>query len=394
MLYVVAGPLTWVAMLAGTLMGRVRMGRLLSWNKPLPAGQTPPHVTVIIPVKDEGPGIRRCVESVLAQDYPSFDVITVDDRSRDDTGQILDQIAASSPARHPLKVIHVAPDGLPAGWLGKTHALHQGQKLATGSWLLFVDSDVSLSPNALTSTMSIALAREYDAVSLLTRLVCDSFIERLMMPLLAGGWSIAHVVSMTNEDTRKDVAAANGQFFLIHREAYDGAGGHESVKQGSAEDVDLMRRMKQRGSTVRFFMGPHLASTRMYATLRQMFQGWGRIYSGTTQRRPWRILAAMWFTVVSIVSAYPALAWGIHVFASRHQWPWLAGASAHLVLMTFVLALIYAWSGNPRRYALLAPISAPIFLAAMAYALRKCQTGRIIWRATEFFIPRGGHADG
>ncbi|HMB96410.1 MAG TPA: glycosyltransferase family A protein, partial [Tepidisphaeraceae bacterium] len=132
LIYLLIGPLPWVMLFVGTLMGRIRMGRLLNWHGEM--GANPPQVTILIPAKDEGGGIRQCVESVLALDYPSFDVIAIDDRSRDETGNILDEIALRDSR---LRVIHI--DALPSGWLGKCHALHVGAKQANGHWLLFVD---------------------------------------------------------------------------------------------------------------------------------------------------------------------------------------------------------------------------------------------------------------
>ncbi len=355
------------------------MGRLLGWRGALP--QQTPAVTIIVPAKDEEAGIRRCLEAILAQDYPRFDVIAIDDRSVDRTGAILDELAADHPQ---LRVIHIQPGALPAGWLGKCHALHLGTQQATGEWLFFVDSDVALSPHALKTALSIAIARKYDAVSILTRLECRSALERLMLPVLAGAWAVMHTISLTNDDARKDIAAANGQFFLIRRAAYDCVGGHESVKGQITEDVELMRRLKSQEFKTRFFMGSPLASTRMHSTLHQMFNGWARIYSGTARRRAWRILSAIGFIIVALFSVYPALGLGLHRAMSGGGAAWLIAGTLHLLLMTLYLALLYHWSGNPMRHALSAPASGSLLLAILIYSLRKCQTGRITWRDTEF----------
>jgi cellulose synthase/poly-beta-1,6-N-acetylglucosamine synthase-like glycosyltransferase len=382
LIYLAFGPLQWLLMLYGALTGRIRMGRLLSWNTPLPPNA--PHVTILIPAKDEGEGIRKCLDAVLAQDYPHFDVITIDDRSSDNTGSILDEIDAND-AR--VTSMHIPPGGLPEGWLGKCNALTVGTQNAKGEWFFFVDSDVTLDPNALSAAMSMMLARNYDALSILTRLECHSFLERLMLPVLATAWAVMHVISWTNEDTRTDNAAANGQFFLIRRSAYESVGGHESVKDQITEDVELMRRLKASHHTVRLFMGAHLAATRMHSNLRQMFNGWARIYSGTARRRPWRIMGAMLFILTSILSLYPALGWGIYLAATGSSFLWLAAAVAHFVLMSLYLTIAYRWSGVAIRYGLLVPISSSIMLAILAYSLRKCQTGRITWRDTDYAAP-------
>jgi cellulose synthase/poly-beta-1,6-N-acetylglucosamine synthase-like glycosyltransferase len=409
-------------------MGRFKMKRLLKWKTKLPA--YPPKVTILIPAKDEGEGIRRCLDAVLAQDYPNFDIVTIDDRSEDDTGAVMDEIAASDSR---VRAIHIARGSLPPGWLGKCHALHVGVRSLppialsasrdtgvrrmlvahetkvrqvsiaphTGedarvtdtvsplgasdeSWLFFVDSDVTLERDALSTAISICLQREYDALSILTRIDCRSLIERLMLPPLAGAWAIMHSISKTNEDSRKERAYANGQFFLVRRRAYEAVGGHQTVKDQITEDVELMRALKSNDFIVRFFSGGHLASTRMHTNLKQMFNGWGRIYSGTERRSPWRILCAMWFILSSIFTVYPALVYGIYRLTSDGNPQWLEASSLHFILMTLYLALIYHWSGNKPRYALLVPFSGAIMLAIFAFSLRKCQTGQITWRETIF----------
>ncbi|MGB7158328.1 MAG: glycosyltransferase family A protein [Tepidisphaeraceae bacterium] len=382
-LYVLIGPLAWGFLGFMAMMGRRRMRRLARPALALP--NDPPRVTVLVPAKDEGERVRVCLESVLAQDYPNFSVVTIDDRSTDETGRILDEIAAASGGK--VRSLHIAHGALPDGWLGKCHALHVGAKEAAGEWLLFVDSDVRLEPDALSATLALSVAREYDAMSLMTALECHTFLERLVLPLTAGAWSIMHLVSFTNTDNRPNIAYANGQFFLIRRTTYEAAGGHEAVRDQITEDVELARRMKQRGAQVRLMFGAPFASTRMHATLPQMLRGWGRIYSGTSRRRPWRILASAAFILVCGFSAYAALAWTATLWTTRGlgvAWPWLGAVVAHLVLMTATLAGIYTDSRNPRRYALLFPLSGTLMLAIFAFAIRWCITGRIEWRGTVF----------
>lgn len=375
--YLLAGPAAWALLALGTYLGRSKMLRL--YRRPLALPDDPPAVTALVPAKDEGEPVRGCIESILAQDYPRLSVIAIDDRSTDDTGAILDDVAAKSSGR--VRALHVAHGALPPGWLGKCNALHTAARDVDTPWILFVDSDVRLEPAALSRVLALAEGRRYDAVSLLTRLECHTFLEKLVLPLAAAAWTIMYAISRTNDDNRPTHALANGQFLLLRTSAYRAAGGHEAVRDRITEDVELVRLMKARGARVRFFLGAMLASTRMHATLPQMFRGWGRIYSGTGRRSPWRIIAAMIFLVVSGFSAYAALAWGVFGSESR-AWVW-AGL-AHLVVMTYVLAGLYADSGNPRRNALLFPIGGGLLLAIFAFALKWCATGKIEWRGTTF----------
>jgi len=381
--YVALGPVLWGFLAIGLFMGRQRMNRLRRPGEALP--NPAPHVTILIPAKDEQSMIGQCLESILKLDYPSFDVIAIDDRSTDRTGAIMDDIATRTPR---ISVLHIAPGSLPAGWFGKCHALNAGAESARGDWLLFVDADVTLQPDALRVTLALAEEREYDALSILTRLTCDKPWERLILPLAAAAWSMLHTVSLTNSDTRKHIAVANGQFMLIRRSTYESVGGHEAVKSEIVEDVELFRLIKSREFRTRLLMGRDFGATRMYDDLGRMFHGWARIFSGTARRSTWRIIVGMLVIVLGSFSAYPALAWGAwrlnHHGASSHTWGWLANAAVHFMLMTTVVALIYRFSGNARRWALAFPLAGAMLLAIFGFSLVKCFTGRSLWRGTTY----------
>jgi chlorobactene glucosyltransferase len=379
--YLCLGPLAWLGMFAGYLLAASRMNRLKGAMR---FPEQLPTVTILIPAKDEGKEIARCIRSVLRQEYARFDVLAINDRSTDDTGAVLDQLAVDSGK---LRIIHIAKDGLPPGWLGKCHALATAAATVQSDWLLFVDSDVQLESSALTIALSNAVNRKYDAVSILTKLECHGFWEKLVLPLAAATWAIMFTVSATNDDDRKGDAFANGQFFLIRRTAYEAAGGHAAVRDQITEDVELMRRLKSGGFRTRFLFGDHLAVTRMHATLNQMLHGWGRIYSGTSRRKMGRITLGILFLLISALSAYPMLAIGLfHSF-------WLPLAIGHLTLMSAYLALVYHSAGQPRRYAVLFPIGSAILLGLLIYALRMCRTGRVFWRDTHY-APWQPHTSG
>ncbi|CAN5662589.1 glycosyltransferase family 2 protein [soil metagenome] len=387
--YTLLGPLPWLLLLALMLLGRERMMRLKRKIDPLP--ETPPHVSIIIPAKDEGAGISQCIARVLALDYPSFDVVAVNDRSRDETGTVLDSLARDAPPEK-LRVIHIQPGQLPDGWLGKCNALQIGSRGARGDWLLFVDSDVAVEPNALRDALAVCEQRNYDALSITSRLECHGFLERLVLPLAAGAWAIIFTVAHTNDDDETESAAANGQFFLVRRAAYESLHGHQSVRDQIVEDVELMRLLKSRGYRCRFFFGDHLASTRMHATWKQMLHGWGRIYSGTARRKMGRIIAAMLFLLICGFSLYPAIVYGIYDTVTNHGWYWLALAGAHAICLGIVISMVYRTAGNRIRYTFAFPIGSAILLIFFAYAMRLCRTGKILWRGTEFTATQAPNA--
>jgi cellulose synthase/poly-beta-1,6-N-acetylglucosamine synthase-like glycosyltransferase len=388
LLYVALGPLAWLFYGLAIHAGRRRM--LLMKRPPHPIEGPPPSVTILIPAKDEGERIRGCVESALAQDYPSFDVVAINDRSTDNTGSVMDEMAAAHPR---LRVLHVKEPPGP-GWTGKNNALHQGSRVAGGDWLLLVDSDVVLQPDALGTAMSVVLRKNFDLLSLLPRLESHTLWESLLVPLCAGAASSLYLIALNNNAQVNRVAFANGQFMLMSRRAYDAIGGHVAVKDRYCEDVAIAELMKKQGLRPRVSWGSEYASVRMYSSLPAIFRGWSRIYYAAQAGRPWRILIGMTFLLLCGFSVIPALAWG--AWRLPHPGPtlglfdttgaaWLAAGAAHLLFMTWFLATIYRWSGNPRRNALLfLPLGGPMLLATFFKGLKMCVTKKVEWRGTAY----------
>ena len=368
--YCILGPVLWTLFALSTHMAHFRMNRLKRPAPPLPP--LPPRVTILIPAKDEGDAVRECLDRVLALDYPDFHIVAIDDRSGDNTGAIFDEYASKYSGK--LTALHIKE--LPAGWQGKCNALATAEAKVDSEWILFVDSDVKVEPDSLKATLTLALERKYDAVTIMTALECHTFWERLILPLCAAAVGSMTLISYTNDDNRKTLGFANGQFFLIRRAAYEAVGGHGAVRDNITEDVALVRLLKSKNFRARIYFGRDFASTRMHGTLKQMFNGWARIFSGVSNRRPWAILAAAAFTMTGL-AVYPALAYALSNVTDRHHQLWLAASATHLLIMTAILAVVYRFSRNERRSALLFPLAGPMLLAIFVYALRRLLTGRI-----------------
>lgn len=382
--YMLLGPVAWGFVIFGVVKGRLRLMLINLPARELPA--CPPHVTIVIPAKDEGARIADCVNSALAQDYPSFEVIAVNDRSTDNTGSVLDEIASRDPR---LKAVHIAEGTLPAGWTGKCNALNNGVKHAKpGSWLLFVDSDVILEPVALRATVAETTARQFDMMTLILRLESHGFWEWLMVPLAAGAVGFMYQIALANSNDWPRVTFANGQFMLFRREVYDAIGGHAPVKDQFCEDMAFARLLKSSGYRPRVSMGIDLAAVRMYSSLSSIIRGWSRIYFASSSGNPTRTVLATLFLILCCFSVYFAIAWGIyrnyHPASIVRGWLWLATAGVHLLFMTVGLGMIYRWTGNPRRAALLFPLGGTVLLWIYIRALIQCFTGKVTWRGTSY----------
>jgi cellulose synthase/poly-beta-1,6-N-acetylglucosamine synthase-like glycosyltransferase len=307
----------------------------------------------------------------------------------------MDEIASAHPK---MSVLHITEPPGP-GWTGKNNALHQGTRRAAGKWILLVDSDVVLKPDALTTAMSVVLRKEFDMLSLLPRIESHSFFEGLLIPLAGAAASTMYVIALNNSNDFPKTAFANGQFMLIRREAYDQFGGHEAVKDRYCEDIAIARVMKGLGLRPRVSWGNDYCSVRMYASLGAIIRGWSRIYFAARVGSPWRILLALFFVIVCGMSVYPALAWGIYrTLHAVPEWPGIIGHSAHrylgplwlfyallhLALMSLGLRLVYRWSGNSAKYALFFPVAGPILSYIFYRALRMCVSKKVEWRGTAY----------
>ncbi len=246
-----------------------------------------PRVSVIIPARDEERTIERTVRAFLAQTYPEFEIIVVNDRSVDRTGDILAEISwqlavgswqesASSPANRQLPTANfvvVNNEEPPPGWLGKPWAMHQGSLHATGELLLFVDADVIYEPDAIVS----AVARFEDSgvalLSLFPNLETHGFWEHVVMPNLAF-FAFSFLPLWLGNRTRIPLLAiGGGPGNLVRREDYDAVGGHESLMDAVVDDVALARLMRRSGHRTEAVRAERSVRVRMYHGLGEIIQG-------------------------------------------------------------------------------------------------------------------------
>lgn len=232
---------------------------------------TAPAVSVIVPARNESDNIGTLLRSLLAAEYPAFEVVVVDDRSTDDTAAQVSALAARDPR---VRLVEGAP--LPDGWYGKPWACHQGALQARHDLLLFTDADTTHHPTLLARAVSAHRASAADLYTLTTRLLCESFWERLVMPQVWMILALRYPPHAVNRAKRPVQVVANGQFILMSRERYHAVGGHQAVHDQVVEDLALAQRVVQQGGTVRMEHGDALLATRMYRSLGQMIEGWSK----------------------------------------------------------------------------------------------------------------------
>jgi chlorobactene glucosyltransferase len=234
--------------------------------------QKMPPVSIIVPARNEEKNIERCVRSLLAIDYPDFELIVVDDGSADATPNLLARLA-----EHDVRLKVVRLNGkLPEGWAGKVHAMYNGVQhvRAESEWYLFSDADTQHAQFGLSRAMASAIQNKLDLFSILTKIEMVSFWERVLMPIVVLGITLQYPLERVNNQKSK-LAIANGQFLLIKRSTYQKVGGWEGkLRHSILDDRDMALAVKHSGGKVSVQDGREIVSVRMYTNFQEIWQGW------------------------------------------------------------------------------------------------------------------------
>lgn len=347
----------------------------------------PPKVSFLIAAKDEEENIEPAVRSVLAQDYPDFELIVINDRSDDRTGPILDRLAAEDVTGR-LKVVHVT--SLREGWFGKNNAMREGMEHATGAWLCFGDADCThTSPRTLSMAMRYALENGIDFLSVLPRLETRSTWERIMQPVC--GALMVFWFHPRNVNNPKHAAAyANGAFMLMNRPCYDAIGGHDGVRTQVNEDMHLARLTKECGRRLFVMQNDDLYTVRMYSNFGAIWRGWSRIFYGCfgTFRKLLRTL--MILLVMSIFPYASLVISGLLVLvspgAAAEGWIWpLLGSGLAVAIQQSLLVRYYRLSYTNPWYAPTWIVGAVVGVGMLINAMLKLGGRRTTtWRGTTY----------
>jgi glycosyltransferase involved in cell wall biosynthesis len=321
------------------------------------------ELTVIVPARNEEACLGACLQSLVAQSDEVFklgrdwDLIVVDDQSTDRTAEI---------ARGFAGVTVTQADKLEKGWTGKNNAIWTAARKARGRWLLFTDADTVHEPGNLHRAMHEAARHKAGVLSYSPRQVVTGLAQRALMPLVFSELALAYPPAKVSDPNQR-VAAANGQFLLVEREAYRRLGGHAAVADRVLEDVELAFLAKRRKVGLWFRYAADAVETRMYRTTASMIEGWTKnlalLFDNALATAVWRLLD------IVLLVGLPILA--IRLWNARfdaHGLEWLGAGWVLALLWVRNLFRFYgrvAKSNFPFVDCAISPLGLPLFVALL-----------------------------
>lgn len=368
---VLAVALVWWLLSAAALVNMLA-APTLPRRKPGPASGPRPIVSVVVAARDEAARIEQSVRQLLAQQNVDLDLTVVDDRSTDETPRILARLASEFPA---MRVIRV--DTLPAGWLGKCHALWKGAEHARGDWLLLADADIHMAPDLVERAIATAEAQLADHLCLWPAMNCTGAATRAVMLAWSQCLAVYAPAWQINRD-RGRRAIGIGAFNLVRTDAYRAVGGHEPLRLEVVEDLKLGLMLRRAGFRQRVYNGLADLEAEWALTLRD---------SVRAVEKNW--FAAMGFNVaksgasILFVAFLIALAIAGPLLAPPVGWIALASLWAPAIPAAFQIRR----AGWPAWVLPLVPLGFAVFCWAGIHSMVKTlRQGGIRWRDTFYTL--------
>jgi len=344
------------------------------WDRQPATPNGEPRVSIIVPARNEEAHIRETLTRLLVLEYSNYEVIAIDDRSTDRTGQVVDEIAARPESHGMLRVIHVTE--LPQGWLGKTHAMWTAGKQATGDWLLFTDADVLFKPDTLRRAICYAETVKADHLVLLPRMIMELPGEHMMMAFFQTMFVFGHRPwKVADPKTRDHIGV--GAFNLVRRSVYDAVGTYKALRMEVLDDMKLGKVIKNAGFAPRVVFGEDLISLRWA-------EGAFGIVNNLTKNF-FALLSFQWWRTVGSVVGVGFLNLGPFLGV------WLAHGWARVPFGIALASILAIYLGMATRsavrpyYFFLHPVSTSLFMYTLLRSMfHTLWNDGVVWRGTKY----------
>jgi len=328
-----------------------------------------PMISIIFAARDEEEKLPAALSTLLAQEYPRFEVIAVNDRSQDRTSAILHEFERES---RNVKVIDLAT--LPPGWLGKPHALVAGFEQSQGDWIVFTDADVHFAPDVLSRAVALAEERKWDHLTLLASVDMRGFWEITAISFFGLGFVFGNEPWLAS-NPRSARYVGVGAFQLVRRAAYKKCGGHSRLRMDVIEDMKLGKLMKMAGFLSGVAVAQDMVSVRWHSGVRNVIRGVTKNMFAAVHYNAFFAVGAMALSLTMSVLPFFGL-----VFASG--WARVFAGIAAGAAIVIHSAMIWPTDASP-FYGLTHPLGALIFCWMMTRsAVATLWRGGVVWRDT------------
>lgn len=357
--------LVWLYVAWVLFWGARRIGLLPNFHR----AQGYPPLSVIVAARDEADTLQEALSSLLQVDYPELEIILVNDRSTDATGDLMESMAAGDPR---VRVLHL--EQLPSGWLGKNHALFQGAQRASGQWLLFTDADICFDRLSLKRAMTLVEDEQLDHLVLGPQIRCLSFWEKIFVAYLATAFCFRYRPDLASQPGPYYVGV--GAFNLVRAQAYHQQGGHSVFPRAVIDDMELGRLLKERGYRQRFVAAAEAVRVRWVVGLQGIFRGLEKnAFAGFRYSLP---LALTGVLVILWGSSAPFLL----LWLAQPGWALLGWSAMGLCGAIFAGGL-----GYPRWCGLCFPLAGWIMALVIVRACLLCTWRQgVYWRGTFYSL--------
>ena len=330
-------------------------------------------VSIIVAARNEQRNIRTALQSLLDLEYPNYELVVVDDRSEDATGKILDAMAESNPR---LNVIHI--DRLPAGWLGKNHALWAGSQCSTSDYLLFTDADIIMEPTVVTRAVT------YMDLNHLDHLAATPSMQMPTTFLGMFGVSFMVIFALFSrpwkaKDPKSRYHIGIGAFNMVRTETYRHVGGHETIRLRPDDDIKLGKIIKQKGFRQGVAYAPEFLAVEWYASITEVFKGLEKNAFSGTDYSILMVVAGATSQIVCSVWPFAAL-----FLTSGVTW----GLNFAIIVLSMILYIDCARFHHSKAwYAIGYPVTTALFAVIMVRTMiLNLVQGGIYWRGTFYSL--------
>ena len=363
--------LIWFSRLLDAALGMPKVAdiALETWHRTPP---NHPRVSIIVPARNEEDHVEQSLMQLLELSYENYEVIAVNDRSTDRTGEVMDRVASAPAAHGRLRVMHVAE--LPPDWLGKAHAMWTGANHANGDWLLFTDADVRFRPDVLNRVLSYAACEQADHVVLFPRLVMRGVGEKMMIAFFQTLFVFGHRPWKVADPRTKDHMGI-GAFNLVRRSVYEAIGTYAALRWEVLDDMKLGKLIKNAGYTQRNVYGHNLISLRWAQGALGVVRNLTKNMFAIVSFQWWRALAS------ALVMVFLNLLPFAGVFLA-HGWARAPYAVALASMLGIYVGM--SWMSDvPAYYFFLHPVSSTLFVYILLRStLLTLARGGVTWRGT------------